>query len=119
MDYFVLQVSVWWAGEKESDDVTSACWPQDLYKVGEYDSDEGELWADDEAEEEGREGEESGSEASWTTESETEVELDDSTVFHTDEEDKKGSIFGVLFLFVIGSDFGLKIALPIRPPSVM
>jgi hypothetical protein len=33
-------------------------WPQDLYKVGEYDSDEGELWDD------------GSSEASWETESE-------------------------------------------------
>ena len=36
----------------------SKCWPQDLYKVGEYDSDEGELWDD------------AGSDASWETESE-------------------------------------------------
>ena len=82
---------VWWAGQQEADDVVSPCWPQDLYKVGEYDSEEGELWADDEAdeEEERAEGDE-GSDASWTTESEAEVELDDSAVFHTDEEDKKG-----------------------------
>lgn len=36
----------------------SMSWPQDLYKVGEYDSDEGELWDD------------GSSEASWETESE-------------------------------------------------
>lgn len=34
------------------------CWPQDLYKVGDYDSDEGELWDD------------GSSEGSWETESE-------------------------------------------------
>ena len=36
----------------------SMCWPQDLYKVGDYDSDEGELWDD------------GSSEGSWETESE-------------------------------------------------
>jgi hypothetical protein len=71
----------------------SPCWPQDLYKVGEYDSDEGGLWADDEEEEEGEEGGEDGdSQASWTTESEAEVELDDSAVFNYDEEVKKGEL---------------------------
>ena len=35
------RVKVWWI-----DDHVSMCWPQDLYKVGEYDSDEGELWDD-------------------------------------------------------------------------
>lgn len=34
----------------------SMCWPQDLYKVGDYDSDEGELWDD------------VSSDASWETE---------------------------------------------------
>jgi len=34
------------------------CWPQDLYRVGEYDSDEGELW------------DTPASDASWETESE-------------------------------------------------
>ena len=48
-----VQVQVWWV-----DDHVSKCWPQDLYKVGEYDSDEGELWDD------------AGSDASWETESE-------------------------------------------------
>ncbi|XP_046607611.1 (E3-independent) E2 ubiquitin-conjugating enzyme UBE2O [Neodiprion virginianus] len=47
------RVKVWWA-----DGHVSMCWPQDLYKVGEYDSDEGELWDD------------VSSEASWETESE-------------------------------------------------
>jgi ubiquitin-conjugating enzyme E2 O len=36
----------------------SMCWPQDLYRVGEYDSDEGELW------------DTPASDASWETESE-------------------------------------------------
>jgi ubiquitin-conjugating enzyme E2 O len=49
----ILQVQVWWV-----DNHVSMCWPQDLYKVGEYDSDEGELWDD------------AGSDASWETESE-------------------------------------------------
>lgn len=44
---------VWWV-----DGHVSMSWPQDLYKVGEYDSDEGELWDD------------GSSEASWETESE-------------------------------------------------
>lgn len=35
------RVKVWWVGGH-----ISMCWPQDLYKVGEYDSDEGELWDD-------------------------------------------------------------------------
>ncbi|XP_050560588.1 (E3-independent) E2 ubiquitin-conjugating enzyme isoform X3 [Spodoptera frugiperda] len=48
------RVKVWWV-----DGHTSMCWPQDLYKVGEYDSEEGELW--------GSEG--SGSEDSWETQS--------------------------------------------------
>jgi hypothetical protein len=64
--------------------------PQHCYKVGDYDSDEGELWADEGGEEDGEDGEEGGSEASWTTESETEVEVDETAVFHSDEEDKKG-----------------------------
>ncbi|XP_067005905.2 (E3-independent) E2 ubiquitin-conjugating enzyme UBE2O [Anabrus simplex] len=47
------KVRVWWV-----DGHVSMSWPQDLYKVGEYDSDEGELWDDN------------SSEASWETESE-------------------------------------------------
>ncbi|XP_025601768.2 (E3-independent) E2 ubiquitin-conjugating enzyme isoform X2 [Athalia rosae] len=47
------RVKVWWV-----DGHVSMCWPQDLYKVGEYDGDEGELWDD------------VSSEASWETESE-------------------------------------------------
>ncbi|XP_012284283.1 (E3-independent) E2 ubiquitin-conjugating enzyme UBE2O [Orussus abietinus] len=35
------RVKVWWV-----DGHVSMCWPQDLYKVGNYDSDEGELWDD-------------------------------------------------------------------------
>ncbi|XP_050346248.1 (E3-independent) E2 ubiquitin-conjugating enzyme isoform X4 [Nymphalis io] len=50
------RVKVWWV-----DGHTSMCWPQDLYKVGEYDSEDGELW--------GSEG--SGSEDSWETQSST------------------------------------------------
>ncbi|EZA56492.1 hypothetical protein DMN91_010027 [Ooceraea biroi] len=35
------RVKVWWV-----DSHISMCWPQDLYKVSEYDSDEGEPWDD-------------------------------------------------------------------------
>ncbi|XP_026673071.1 (E3-independent) E2 ubiquitin-conjugating enzyme UBE2O isoform X2 [Ceratina calcarata] len=45
------RVKVWWV-----DGHVSMCWPQDLYKVGEYDSEEGELWDD------------VSSDASWETE---------------------------------------------------
>ena len=53
-------MSVWWAGQGEG--VRSSCWPQDLYRVGEYDSDEGDLWYDSDDEE----GSEDGNE-SWET----------------------------------------------------
>lgn len=53
----------------------SSCWPQDLYKIGEYDSDdEGGLWEDEE-EDEGAE--HTDSEASWETESEHSVPGDE------------------------------------------
>lgn len=52
----LTQVRVWWV-----DGHISMCWPQDLYKCGEYDSEDGELW------------EETNSEASWETESEDTV----------------------------------------------
>ncbi|XP_076170493.1 (E3-independent) E2 ubiquitin-conjugating enzyme UBE2O [Ptiloglossa arizonensis] len=54
-------VKVWWV-----DGHVSMCWPQDLYKVGEYDSDEGELWDD------------VSSDASWET------ELEDYFIVDTD-----------------------------------
>lgn len=55
------EVSVWWVdGQK------SVCYPQDLYKVGEYDSDEGELWDD------------TASDESWETESEHSVIAEES-----------------------------------------
>ncbi|XP_037293692.1 (E3-independent) E2 ubiquitin-conjugating enzyme isoform X3 [Manduca sexta] len=55
-NYPTGRVKVWWV-----DGHTSMCWPQDLYKVqvGEYDSEEGELWGSDG----------SGSEDSWETQS--------------------------------------------------
>ena len=53
------KVMVWWANNE-----TSVCWPQDLYKIGEYDSDEGELWEDEE---------DLSSDDSWETESEHSV----------------------------------------------
>merc|ERR1719273_697182 len=46
-NYTSGQVLVWWANN-----TTSACWPQDLYKIGEYDSDDGELWDDDDNDDE-------------------------------------------------------------------
>ncbi|CAK1547052.1 unnamed protein product [Leptosia nina] len=48
------RVKVWWV-----DGHTSMCWPQDLYKVGEYDSEDGDLWGSDG----------SASEDSWETQS--------------------------------------------------
>lgn len=51
---------------------TSMCWPQDLYKVGEYDSDDGELW------------DEASSEGSWETEREDCV-IADADVEQTEE----------------------------------
>ena len=36
------QVRVWWVG-----DTVSMVHPQELYQVGEYDSEEGELWDDE------------------------------------------------------------------------
>ncbi|KAF4514131.1 UNVERIFIED_CONTAM: hypothetical protein B566_EDAN019173 [Ephemera danica] len=61
------QVQVWWV-----DNHVSMCWPQDLYKVGEYDSDEGELWDD------------AGSDASWETQSEEDCYIADVSC-HDDE----------------------------------
>ena len=79
------QVSVWWAaGRGEQQGVRSSCWPQDLYKVGEYDSDDGELWEDEEDDEEG-----SGND-SWETQSEQEVEEEEKEEdLHTDAKDLK------------------------------
>ena len=66
------QVSVRWAaGSGEQQGVRSSCWPQDLYKVGKYESDDGELWDDEEG---------SGNN-SWETQSE-EKDL------HTDTENQ-------------------------------
>ncbi|XP_065337080.1 (E3-independent) E2 ubiquitin-conjugating enzyme isoform X2 [Cloeon dipterum] len=55
------KVQVWWVDEH-----VSMCWPQDLYRVGEYDSDDGELW------------DTAASDASWETESEDCHIADDS-----------------------------------------
>ena len=61
------KILVWWPNDQ-----TSECWPQDLYKIGEYDSDEGELWEDDN---------DDISEESWETESEdSDVDLEDESV---------------------------------------
>ncbi len=65
------QVLVWWSDGRES-----FCWPQDLFKIGEYDSDdEGGLWDDEEEEpwSDVDDGEDDGAD-SWETESEHSVE---------------------------------------------
>ena len=79
------QVSVWWAGPEGGEGVTSSCWPQDLYKVGEYDSDEGDLWYDEEEDEDEEDGNES-----WETEEEEE-QVGDAKIedIHNDEKELK------------------------------
>lgn len=62
------RVKVWWI-----DGHISMCWPQDLYKVGEYDSDEGE-WDD------------VSSDASWET------ELEDCFIADTDSTEQTENI---------------------------
>lgn len=62
------RVKVWWI-----DGHVSMCWPQDLYKVGEYDSDEGE-WDD------------VSSDASWET------ELEDCFIADTDGTEQTENI---------------------------
>lgn len=65
------QVRVWWANS-----TMTACWPQDLFRLGEYDSDEGEIWDDNGVNsdvEEGEEEDEPASDSSWVTETEEEV----------------------------------------------
>ncbi|XP_037093739.1 (E3-independent) E2 ubiquitin-conjugating enzyme-like [Pollicipes pollicipes] len=52
------EVKVWWA-----DGSSSNCYPQDLFRVGEYDSDEGELWDNGDSAE-------STESAEWETQSE-------------------------------------------------
>jgi len=79
------QVRVWWANS-----VISFCWPQDLFRLGDYDSDEGEMWDDDTFQksdmEDGEDDEEDDdeengneSDSSWVTETEEEFnDLDSS-----------------------------------------
>jgi len=79
-NYTSGQVLVWWANN-----TTSACWPQDLYKIGEYDSDDGELWDDNDSDSD-EEGNLSGE--SWETESEHSVkDIDSSVNFNMDMDD--------------------------------
>lgn len=66
------QVKVWWV-----DGHISMCWPQDLYKVSEYDSDEGELWDD------------VSSDSSWETELEDCFIADNDGVEQTELENIK------------------------------
>ncbi|XP_054281969.1 (E3-independent) E2 ubiquitin-conjugating enzyme UBE2O-like isoform X2 [Macrosteles quadrilineatus] len=65
------KVRVWWV-----DGHVSMCWPQDLYKVREYDSDDGELWDD------------VSTEASWETESVSSWPADEGVAL----EEMNGSI---------------------------
>lgn len=69
------QVRVWWANS-----TITACWPQDLFRLGEYDSDEGEIWDNNGANSDMEDGEEedddAASDSSWVTE--TEEELNES-----------------------------------------
>ncbi|KAK9500379.1 hypothetical protein O3M35_001657 [Rhynocoris fuscipes] len=67
------RVRVWWV-----EGHISMCWPQDLYKVGEYDSDEGELWDDG-----------TSDEGSWQTESEELGTSDDHCLDETHDENLK------------------------------
>ncbi|KAA0203163.1 hypothetical protein HAZT_HAZT004375 [Hyalella azteca] len=60
-------VNVWWV-----DGSSSVCFPQDLYKVGEYDSDEGELWDDDDGD--SSLGSDDGDDKSWRTATDDEDE---------------------------------------------
>ena len=63
----LFKIKVWW-----TEGQTTLCWPQELFRVGDYDSEVGELWdhegdfANDESWEN-----ENGSQDSWETESET------------------------------------------------
>ncbi|XP_018021263.1 uncharacterized protein LOC108677546, partial [Hyalella azteca] len=61
------EVNVWWV-----DGSSSVCFPQDLYKVGEYDSDEGELWDDDDGD--SSLGSDDGDDKSWRTATDDEDE---------------------------------------------
>ena len=80
-------MSVWWAGAS-GDGVRSSCWPQDLYRVGEYDSDDGELW---DSEFDGEESE--GGNESWETEEEEE-RVGDAKIedLHNDEDEIKNKL---------------------------
>lgn len=66
-------VRVWWV-----EGHISMCWPQDLYKVGEYDSDEGELWDDG-----------TSDDGSWQTESEDCCTCPEDNVEETSDENLK------------------------------
>jgi len=69
-NYTSGQVLVWWANN-----TTSACWPQDLYKIGEYDSDEGELWDDNDDDSASSDDEGNQTDESWETESEHSIKV--------------------------------------------
>ncbi|XP_076068516.1 (E3-independent) E2 ubiquitin-conjugating enzyme UBE2O isoform X2 [Oratosquilla oratoria] len=78
------EVLVWWVSGE-----TSVCYPQDLYKVGEYDSDDGELWDD------------SSSETSWETES----------IHSTIAEDSEGEGDGLLKIRLVANIEKARIAM--------
>ena len=62
------QVRVWWANG-----MTSSCWPQDLFRLGDYDSDDGEIWDDNGRDSDNDEDDEFSSDSSWETEAEEEL----------------------------------------------
>jgi hypothetical protein len=71
------KIRVWWANGE-----VSPCWPQDLFRLGDYDSDEGELWDDhnhSDSDDVGDEDDEfdRNSDDSWETETEEVEEQND------------------------------------------
>ena len=69
----------------------SACWPQDLYRVGDYDSDEGDLWHDSSFDEDGDDSD--GGNESWETEEEVE-QVGDANIedIHNSEDEIKNKV---------------------------
>lgn len=65
-------MEVWW-----SEGHTTLCWPQELYRIGDYDSEAGELWDDetefDDVDDLDHQNAQDDSQQSWETESETSV----------------------------------------------
>ncbi|CAG7714167.1 unnamed protein product [Allacma fusca] len=68
------QVRVWWANGS-----TSSCWPQDLFRLGDYDSDDGEIWDDNGGASDNDDEDGISSDSSWETEAEEELNEADAT----------------------------------------